>query len=1053
MKPPIGQHKILPFHLPAAAAWLLAAVLIAGWVALHVVKHRVRAASLRALLLAARVVVGFAALLAVLDAVQRVVVFATNWRLWPLALGGAVAVEVLLALYALERRIVPRRTGMALAALRVGLVLLVVGMLTQPVRSVETSRSLQRLVAVLLDTSASMRVPDRQMTPAERVRLAAAVSAAAPRRAHRLEAVGQQLRAVRERLTAQIDWLASLREADADARLRQLESRRRGVREALGELGDTLTEQLKAVAEPLRGKVALAPRTRTALGAVRDALDREVRRRLAEGREQLTRGNLPALARDPEPLLDVLRRAASGLGALEPKLAAAADALDEALYKSLAPEARAAVDAVAARDRLALARELLAADAGLLDRLGGDYGLRLYTFAADATEADVEHWRGNGADPAPTGAEPGVEQQTTDLAGALDKVTSEVPAERLAGLVVLTDGRHNAPTRVEPLARRLGLQRVPICSVIFGGGEKPTTDAAVVALEAPDTVYAKDEMYLDAELKLDGLAGRTVNVVLYDGDEAVDVQEIQVESDKFRTRIQLADEPKETGLHDYRVKIEHVEGEVLATNNEHRLSVSVSDDQTRLLVVEGRPRWEFRYLKNLFASRDRTVKLQFVLLHPDVIPGQEPRPTVHASAARAKEESEATAPPEGEGEWMKFDVIVLGDVEPSALPEADLAAIHKFVVERGGSLIVIGGPCHMPHAYAGTPLGDILPVTFEKEEAPDAYLPAPEQAYTVALTAEGRESVITRLRVDPDENLETWAELPELHWRHPLTRAKQGASVLAYAMPPTPPDFLTPSRPHEVPDDETLAERRAFERERALVALHHVALGRVLFLSFDRTWRLRYRVGDTLHHKLWGQVLRWATADKLPAGTSFVKVGTDQPRYAPHARVQVRAKIVQPDYAPVTDAEATARIFRDDKLVLRKKMAYVPNSLGMYSADLGELPGGTYRYELESPAAAKLLAGEGADSVSTRFFVESAIPVEQVELAADRGLLERLARLTGGTVADPHRAGDVVAALGPAVVTHRERRQWALWDSWPLLALIVLLAGTEWFLRKRARLP
>jgi hypothetical protein len=502
------------------------------------------------------------------------------------------------------------------------------------------------------------------------------------------------------------------------------------------------------------------------------------------------------------------------------------------------------------------------------------------------------------------------------------------------------------------------------------------------------------------------------------------------------------------------VKVEQSEGEVLEDNNEHPLSVSVSDDQTRLLVIDGRPRWEFRYLKNLFASRDRTVKLQYVLLRPDEIPGQDPRPRIPASAARAKEEPEATALPENEGEWMKFDIIVLGDVEPAAFREDHITILKKFVEERAGTLVVVAGPRHMPHAYADTPLAEILPVAVESTGGTSAYLASPDREFRIALTAAGRESVLTRLEVDPDENLETWDAVPSIHWRHPLLKAKGAATVLAFAMPPTPPDFLTGAAPGGEPDEEAAAQRRAYERERALLTYHNAALGRVLFLSFDRTWRLRYRVGDTLHHKFWGQVLRWATADKLPAGTSFVKVGTDQPRYAPHSRIQARAKLVRNDFSPVTDADAMAAVYAGETLVTRKRLDYVPHSLGIYSADLGELPGGTYRLELEGKQVDDLLAAEGgADSVSTDFFVESAVPAEQVELTADRGLLEQLASLTGGIVVDPPRAADVLDALGSPIVTHRERSQWSLWDTWPLIVLAVLLAGTEWFLRKRARLP
>ncbi len=1068
-----GGHEILPVALSTPLVCLAAAALVAAWYGLHRLKQRVAARWLRGLLFAARLAVGFLALLAAFDAMQRGVVLATNWPIWPLALGGAVVVEVLLLLYALERRLVTPRTGVALAALRVALALLVVGMLAQPVRSVEWTRRLERFVAVLVDRSASMHVPDNQMTPAEKVRLAEVLSPDAPQRPTRFEEVERRLREARETLGAHADWLASVREAPPEGRLRQLESRRRADRKALVELEKEVAQAIAQIAAPLKGTLQLDPRTRATLAELRDTLGSEVGARLADAAKMLERDNLPALARDPGAMLASLRAAASTVDALEPKLVAAGLALDEAFHASLPADQKAKVDAVSRTKRFELARRLLEQPLrkpgspetapGLLEQLRDKYGLRLYAFDSKPVEIELEHGlaehEGNSAqspeghpDAKATPAHP--ERQMTDLAAALEKVITEMPADRLAGILLLTDGQHNAPSRVEPLARRIGLQQVPICSIVFGAGARPTTDAAVVSLEAPEAIYVKDKMYLNATVKLGGMAGKTVRVTLYDGDRTCGEQIIRVEGDSLRTRIQLADEPKETGLHAYRVKIEDVEGEVLATNNESRLSVSVSDEQTRMLVLAGRARWEFRYLKNLFASRDHTVELQYVLLHPDRIPGQPPRPVVHASAARDKNDAEATAPPENEAEWMKFDVIVLGDIEPSVLRAADLEAIRKFVTERAGTLIVVAGPRHMPHAYADTPLAEMLPVSFAAPAGGEVgYVTPPERSFRVALTAEGRGHVIMRLKVDAEENLATWNSLPEIHWRHPLPRAKAAATVLAYAMPPEPPEFLIPRREHEVPTEEVLAQRRQFVRGRALISLHHIALGRVLFLSFDRTWRLRYRVGDRHHHRFWGQVLHWATADKLAAGTHLVKIGTDRPIYPAHTSVRVRAKITKADFSPIVSDTVVAKIFAGDRLVLRKKMAFVPNSLGGYAADLGPLPGGTYRFELEAPDAASLLAAEGVETVSPEFFVQQTLAVEQVELAADRGLLERLATLTGGIVADPPRALDTLAAFGAPTLKHTERRQWSIWDSWPFLALIVLIAGAEWFLRKRARLP
>ena len=55
-------------------------------------------------------------------------------------------------------------------------------------------------------------------------------------------------------------------------------------------------------------------------------------------------------------------------------------------------------------------------------------------------------------------------------------------------------------------------------------------------------------------------------------------------------------------------------GEVFAQNNAYPITLSVTADRTRVLLIDRRPRWEFRYLKNLLATRDSTVQLQYVLL-------------------------------------------------------------------------------------------------------------------------------------------------------------------------------------------------------------------------------------------------------------------------------------------------------------------------------------------------------------------------------------------------------------------------------------------------------
>ena len=94
-------------------------------------------------------------------------------------------------------------------------------------------------------------------------------------------------------------------------------------------------------------------------------------------------------------------------------------------------------------------------------------------------------------------------------------------------------------------------------------------------------------------------------------------------------------------------------------------------------------------------------------------------------------------------------------------------------------------------------------------------------------------------------------------------------------------------------------------------------------------------------------------------------------------------------------------------------MKYIENSPGMYVADLGELPhGGAFRAEISSPAVKAILAEEKATAVSTEFSVDPTTPLEQAELVPDRGLLQRMANLTGGVMTDPSHAERVVASFG-----------------------------------------
>ena len=1056
------QHDMMLPGVPVGLVLLGAGLLLALWVHGHL-RSRADTPLRRLGVFLWCALVGFGALAAIAEAAQRLVTFATNWPVWPLAVAGAVLVEVVLLLYALERQTVSRRTGLALAALRIAIVLAVLAMLCQPIVVLETARRIERRVALLLDVSGSMQVRDNGMTPGEKLRLAEALDVPGARRACRIEKSAARLRGVQQDLAAQVDWLTSLAGTDATSRTRELEKRSSAVGRALSVASKSVAAESDALKEaggmpllktnPVAGVVA---QLQTRLAGEVDTPLKEAMRTAAEmGRRNNT--NRVALA---DSLLDGLRRVSAALGDMDPKLMAAGDAVDEACYRGLTLDQRRAVDDAADVTRAELARELLVHTPGtnsasllrpasLLDRLQKNYGVRVYAFGAQPSEISPGRLAEGPATNAETGAASAI-GRSTDLAAAMEKALSDVPAEQLAAVVVMTDGRHNAANAVEPVARKLGFQQSPVYPIVMGGGRQPPTDAAIAGVDAPDTVFTNDKVLINVDLKLDGLAGTNVAVRLLDGDTVVATNAVAVGVPTLRKRIQLGDVPKTNGLHVYRISLQTFPSEVNTNNNDFSVPVYVTADQTKLLLIDDVPRWEFRYLKNLFVSRDTSVKLQYLLFHPDQIDKMPPKAAHAASVTGAVEEAEATALPENEAEWMKFDIVVLGDVAPRDLGADGMKILHKFVADRGGTLVAIAGPQHMPHAYGNTPIAEMLPVLFTPADR--ALLSGPEPQYRIAVTREGREHVLMKLSENPAENMELWNGLPDIYWRHVVLDTKEGASVLAYAMPPETPGVLGAEPPGNAGDETAAARRRQYERENALIAVQHLALGKVLFLGFDHTWRLRYRRGDLLHHRFWGQVIRWATDNKLPGGSGPVRIGTDRPRYTPDAPIRVRARLVHPDFTPVTDAKVAVTVSTGERRVLRKTMQFQPDSPGLYFADIGSLPEGRYRAALDPDALGSLIAAP-SEAPSVEFAVTGEVPAETVELAADRGLLTRLAGLTGGKVFDPPDIAAMPDLFGPPIVVLKERRQIDLWNCWPFLLLIILLATAEWALRKKVRLP
>ncbi|MBL9153885.1 MAG: hypothetical protein JNK37_15435 [Verrucomicrobiales bacterium] len=1062
--------------------WLLAGLLVAAGLWALSLRLRGRLASRGGRLTAGlfgAVLLGAAFWLA-FQVMGRYLALATSWPLWVLALIGGTAAEAIIGIYRLERTLVaPVSRGRWLLALRLIALGILIAILLQPVRSFLVDREINREVVVLIDDSQSMQLSDQRLSATEQLDRAGVLKIGPAAGRPPLGPAVRELSQLREQLTAEREAFAGAPDAAAAVAARK---------EPLTALLDDATRRLAAVAATLtaiESQPGLPGEIRQPAAELRATLADALPKALAEGRSRIEAGDATGLA-------ETFTAAAAQIETVAARLPSLREAVDQRYLDQLSDADRQTIAEAAARPRAEIARALLGApekdgepskapepapqtpadpiqpgtiaDQTLLDRLAERYDLRFYRFArdpgeyADATTAFAE-WEQAGAE-----TEDGAGLRTaTDLTTALEHILDNSSPESLAGVLLLSDGRHNGPRLPEDALRQLGVQNSPLSAVPFGGRLGPV-DVSILSLAAPESIYLGDRVGVRAEVKFDGLRGQQVKAVLRHGGEVVEEQTVTVPDVNHRTEIRFVHLPEDKGIFDYQLEIEPQNGELFDTNNTWDFKVAVTDDRTNVLLVDGVPRWEFRYLRNLFYGRDKSVHLQYVLLRPDQIEGVRDPEIVAATATRKFGDADADSLPANPDEWKLFDVIILGDIPPGALGRTEWDAIREAVTERGALLVCIGGPRYMPHAHESPVLQELLPITWEASEAPR--LESPEPAYRIALTAAGRGHPVMAQSTSRSVNAQLWSQMPPATWRTTVTGVKEGAEVLAYAEPveggAAPAGSEAPVLDGSPDSVEAairqLANQKTHEQEHALVVVQRAGLGKVAMLTFDQTWRFRYGVGDTYHHRFWGQLVRWGAGENLRSGGEQVRLGTDRLTYTPSDSVEIIAKVLDADRRPIIDADLTAVVLRDGEALTRQKMSYRSGSSGLYETSVTGLnQPGEYTVRLEGPAVdAALQAGDGGGELTAIetgiVVVASRNPVELAELTADRDFLNHAAQVSGGRVAEIGDADSLVETFGAPKETLTERRNITLWDKWPLLALFLGLLTTEWVLRRRSGL-
>lgn len=602
----------------------------------------------------------------------------------------------------------------------------------------------------------------------------------------------------------------------------------------------------------------------------------------------------------------------------------------------------------------------------------------------------------------------------SEEAAANDTPSVQPSTKANTAIVLLTDGQHNSGPSPVQVARILGGQGIPFYPVSYGATEH-APDLAVIGIEHPEMVFQKDRVRgtmivrdrmpvgqpLVAEIAYEGEVLWQRQLLTQNTGERRIEFEFGIEELVERLGSQFTSEVKQHAIPlALTAGITPLQDEAESENNQRMIRLAAITQNYRLLILDGRSRWETRYLRNAF-QRDSQWDVTVV------IAGQG---TDEETLPRGNGPDQF---PETRDELFNYDLIIFGEVDAKLFAEHELNWIREFVETRGGGIVFVDGQRGLLQQFTAQDLGPLFPVE---------WLPAgvSTQPSMLQLTDAGSREPALSFEVDSQLNQRFWNELPA---PHTLTgvQAVPGAEVLVEA----------------VVDGSPMP---------AMVTRLYGA-GRVLYMAFDETWRWRYKAADTYHQRIWNQLAKFVMPRPFATSDEYLSIDTGPVSYQNGASPDVRIRLLGLDGKPATDATVDALVWKNGRVVSTIGLTPDADVPGIYRGRSGTLDEGEYEVSVRA-------SGFSQDALQARskFVV---LPAESNELentASNEALLQQMATESGGVFLREEQMGKLAGLLRPLSSGRVVETETLLWQSYWWFAAIILLLSLEWFLRKRAGL-
>ncbi|MBG11433.1 MAG: hypothetical protein CMD92_09785 [Gammaproteobacteria bacterium] len=640
---------------------------------------------------------------------------------------------------------------------------------------------------------------------------------------------------------------------------------------------------------------------------------------------------------------------------------------------------------------------------GILGELAENFQIRSFRFDKTAERIAGEDGLGESG-------------TASSIGQALDYVDAQLGGLPLGALILLTDGADNSD--LDPLAgaQNFGSREIPIFTVGIGQ-ERVPQDIGIVDVNTAKTVLEGSVFNVSVGINHEGYAGQQIRISILDGEQEVASKMITLGAAGVTRRYEIELTPERPDVIVYELAVELQNDEIISQNNVYQFLVDNTEKEPLdILYIEGHPRNEYKFIRRAVED-DTSVRLAtYLQTGPEKYYRQGINTPTELSGGfpRSKEE------------LYQYEALILGDIEEGFFSVDQLQMIQDFVAERGGGFLMSG---IVDEKFIGTPVEDVLPVTLVEESFLPSHLrggirrgshPTGELFFP-RLTNNGEFSPLLRLSGDDAENDARWRQLPQLQGVFVTGRIKPGATVLM---------------------EHPLLQYQ--NQALPVLTTQRYGSGRSVALATASSWRwqMMMAAADQSHEILWRQLLRWLAV----SAPERVTVEFDREFYNVGDEVHVTATVLDMDYEPDNDATLWMQVNAPLDLLVDQSMEWDIEEDGVYRGSFIVEEEGVYDLLVDVASA----AGErrSGESEKRAPFVVTPSLQEFNNAGMDRGLLARIAELSGGRYFDLSDIDQLASAVQFTPNAYSEQVRDDLWDQPWLLVLLISLLILDWTARR-----